>query len=1317
MKRIICCLDGTWNHNRPGEILTNVCKLHQVVAASDSGGVRQVSHYIEGIVSGQRESMQFLKGGIGVGLDDRIRIAYEALAKDYEAGDEIYLVGFSRGAFEARSLGGLITLVGVAKAGSAFSHDKAWALYRRREKRRDQTALAELRTAAHYPVRIKCIAVWDTVGNIGNPFASGGVLGRRFGFHDTRLSDNIDVALHALSIDEVRGPFRPTLWTLPEGQALPAHQHVEQVWFAGTHADVGGGHRETGLSDVALIWMAQRIEANTGLALDMHKLHHLTRPDPLGPQHAVTEGWIFRWSRLLPFIRLVKQATEAIPGFRRMLLGSWRTGKVPGNQVVVNESIHEGVLERFGAAVIELRYGRSRMVTYEPRNLAAALPEGAARPAAQPDTDGPRRVKVFTAHGTFAHETDWDNWDRADDAKKEQRAFINRLAGHLKENGIALEELDHTQYNWSGGNSHDERRVAAIGLKKLIQEELSKAYEQHGRDYYDKVFIVGHSHGGTISRLAMNLWDKDDDYYDPVRNAQIDELKHDDECPTCLRIRNGQVGRNSVRRPDGVITFGSPFVSFEKRRLGTFTAKLSAWVFRILAAIPLAVVLYLAYAFGAYGVVSTLWSNTPGFVKTIELLAAPLALYWMVAAFVPRLLALIERWFGKSRLLFVSGAALQGLKYLVLAGIAVYYATYFTGEHSRVLQWLPVTNKTFQSWFGWTVLIAAVLFVIVALPGAFLAWLRREVRGLQEKLPRKYDPAEDRPVQYVSYHTPGDEAGLHLRVFGVLTWAVQTLALSAACVLAFGIALVVIIGIESVLGLSQSGSFLNRWGISAVSDFPEFRDRFIFIIDSLTYLPKLVWTDIFSSSWLPTLGGLENKREVAWYIPIALVFAILLIFLLLMPLVVLAIAVVYLVSIRLRGSGMVFGSEKLAWSLANRITVVRHANRNSALRVLFISPEAWWRREIAHCYYYKSRRVIEDVASRIADWASHRPTLAWPVEQWFAAGARLAVVLLFILSIFSVSIPIASGFASVGQSVSMFFGGGFGTGPGAMPDPKDAAGYLVRGNAFRMKGHHDRALADHNKAIELEPNNAIAYNDRGVAYRTKGDTDRAITDYTRAIELVADYANAFSNRAHAWRAKGDFDRAIADYTKAIELDPSPARFNSRGLAYQAKGDTDLAIADFSKAIELEPTSVVYVRALGLVRYGTGDFKGAAADMQRAVELRPPDAYSMLFRYLARTRDGEAAASELEANATRLNAKEWPYAVVELYLGKRMPAATLSAAKKADEGCEAQFYVGQWHILKGNTAEAVTAHQLAADTCPKTFIEYQAAIVELKRLKR
>jgi hypothetical protein len=110
--------------------------------------------------------------------------------------------------------------------------DKAWSLYHAREKERDQEELAELRSAAHYPERIKCVGVWDTVGNIGNPFSSGGLIGRRFEFHNTRFSETIDGSLHALSVDELRGPFRPTLWTVPKGLDMPTNQHVEQVWFA-----------------------------------------------------------------------------------------------------------------------------------------------------------------------------------------------------------------------------------------------------------------------------------------------------------------------------------------------------------------------------------------------------------------------------------------------------------------------------------------------------------------------------------------------------------------------------------------------------------------------------------------------------------------------------------------------------------------------------------------------------------------------------------------------------------------------------------------------------------------------------------------------------------------------------------------------------------------------------------------------------------------------------------------------------------------------------------------------------------------------------
>jgi lipoprotein NlpI len=137
--------------------------------------------------------------------------------------------------------------------------------------------------------------------------------------------------------------------------------------------------------------------------------------------------------------------------------------------------------------------------------------------------------------------------------------------------------------------------------------------------------------------------------------------------------------------------------------------------------------------------------------------------------------------------------------------------------------------------------------------------------------------------------------------------------------------------------------------------------------------------------------------------------------------------------------------------------------------------------------------------------------------------------------------------------------------------------------------------------------------------------------------------------------------------------------------------------------------------LGVARYDAGDFKGASADLLRSIEI-DEDAYAMLYRFLARSRAGEAAEAELKANAGRLKTKEWPFAVTELYLGKRSPAATLAAAATPEQKCAAQFYLGQWNIVRGNRADAETALRAAVDTCPKTVAEYRAAVVELKRLK-
>jgi len=127
----------------------------------------------------------------------------------------------------------------------------------------------------------------------------------------------------------------------------------------------------------------------------------------------------------------------------------------------------------------------------------------------------------------------------------------------------------------------------------------------------------------------------------------------------------------------------------------------------------------------------------------------------------------------------------------------------------------------------------------------------------------------------------------------------------------------------------------------------------------------------------------------------------------------------------------------------------------------------------------------------------------------------------------------------------------------------------------------------------------------------------------------------------------------------------------------------------------------------------GNFTGAAEDLLRANDLAD-DAYGMLWRFLARGRSGQDGAPELSANAARLKAKDWPYPVIDFYLGGRSNAEMRGAAQKDTEKCEADFYTGEWNALKGGDAK--TPLQAAVDKCPKDYIEYQGAVAELKRLK-
>lgn len=250
---------------RRNAVPTNVTKLALAVAG-EFDGVPQRLYYHRGVGSYGRARLR--GGAFGVGVAHDVLRAYRFVVDNYEPDDEIFLFGFSRGAYTARSVAGLIRNAGVLKPAAVERLDDAYALYRARSiKPRDIESELFRRSYSHEDTRIRFIGVWDTVGALGIPTIGPKFLmdriNRRFAFHDTELSSRVDVAMHAVAIDERRKAFRPALWTRHDDAG---DQVVEQVWFSGVHSDVGGGYPDSSLADVALRWLAGRA-AEHGLGL------------------------------------------------------------------------------------------------------------------------------------------------------------------------------------------------------------------------------------------------------------------------------------------------------------------------------------------------------------------------------------------------------------------------------------------------------------------------------------------------------------------------------------------------------------------------------------------------------------------------------------------------------------------------------------------------------------------------------------------------------------------------------------------------------------------------------------------------------------------------------------------------------------------------------------------------------------------------------------------------------------------------------------------------------------------------------------------
>jgi uncharacterized protein (DUF2235 family) len=280
---LVVCLDGTWN--RPdAEYPTNVVKLARNLVNDFS---TQIVYYDTGVGTGGKVD-QIIGGATGLGIKENLEQAYRFLVENYSAGDQIYLFGFSRGSYTARSLGGLIYKCGLLKRECACEIERALGCYL--DSRHPDTKNITLFRDKHSATRqVYFIGVWDTVGALGIP---AGFIGKKISqwrneFHDTKINPLVRHAYHAIALDEQREAFEPTLWS--QSDKAVASQIVEQVWFPGVHSDVGGGYEDSSLSDLALAWMQDKAEA-AGLAFKQEP-PYVPRGNPLGRIHDSSRDW------------------------------------------------------------------------------------------------------------------------------------------------------------------------------------------------------------------------------------------------------------------------------------------------------------------------------------------------------------------------------------------------------------------------------------------------------------------------------------------------------------------------------------------------------------------------------------------------------------------------------------------------------------------------------------------------------------------------------------------------------------------------------------------------------------------------------------------------------------------------------------------------------------------------------------------------------------------------------------------------------------------------------------------------------------------
>ncbi len=206
--------------------------------------------------------------------------------------------------------------------------------------------------------------------------------------------------------------------------------------------------------------------------------------------------------------------------------------------------------------------------------------------------------------------------------------------------------------------------------------------------------------------------------------------------------------------------------------------------------------------------------------------------------------------------------------------------------------------------------------------------------------------------------------------------------------------------------------------------------------------------------------------------------------------------------------------------------------------------------------------------------------------------------------------------------------------------PKTAAEFSARGFEKQTKGDLDGAIADYNRALEIDPKNVATLYRRGLALQTKGNLNGAMADYNTVLGLDLRNANAFGNRGFLKQARGDLDGALADYAQALTLNPKiSAAYYNEGLIEVQKGDLNGAIGAYNHALDIDPKMAVAYYDRGVVKDAQGNLDGAIADYTQALTLNPKLARAYCDRGLARQSKGDPDGALADyAQAVALNPK-------------------------------------------------------------------------------